>query len=246
MPFVQLSTGKEYPTVMEAVKAFICPGPCEGCPIRALVTGREEPDISPIGPETCFRWAYDHEQIAMEHMGFVKKASPKEDMTLQEVQTLCTVRHAEFKDDACRGCVLNDPVAGDCTLKTYISGIPANWKLYDGLQFKDYDERKRLNGLYDAYGLGCTIRRYGTSNLVIALGEGDTLPLPSVWFAALPDMSFFSLDEAHGNKFHFVSVQYMAVTDPDSAPHYPSFGATIPCGQPSQPMQPGQDGQEGQ
>ena len=237
MIFVDPKTGKEYKNVIDAARATLCPGPCIDCPLRDMSSRGESYQVN---AEKCALWAYDHPVAFAERMGLAIKDSLREDMTLGEVKELCIKRHGEFHSEACVACVMYNPEIGDCALGTRHMA-PMDWELYTGLQFSDYTERKRLNGLYEVYSTKVTIRRYSRSDLVLILPDGKAYPLPPEWLDKLPAGAEFSLDEARKNKWMFVGLCYF--TQPNKAPErQPSFGPTN--GQPCQPCQIQQDEQE--
>lgn len=208
MKWLNPKTNKTYGTVLEALVDFMCPGPCIECPINKPQQGTIPPGpFITVQGQPCIKYVKDNPTQAAKLMGLTQVETLAEDMTLAEVQQMCSVRASEFGPDMCVGCVLygerkesyREPqLPNGCKLMGW--GVsPNNWQLETFITF-DYRERVQLRGLYDAFGEAAIIERTASGALMLCAPDGK-VELPRTWWSALPNDTTFTMAEAQKNDF---------------------------------------------
>jgi len=208
MKWLNPKTNKTYGSVLEALVDYMCPGPCIDCPINKPQQGTIPSDpILMVHGQPCIKYVRDNPLQAAELMGLIQVETLASDMTLAEVQQMCSIRASEFGSDMCVGCVLygerkesyREPqLTNGCKLMN--RGVsPNNWQLETFITF-DPAEQVQLRGLRDAFGEAAIIER--TVNGALMLCAPDVkVELPRQWWSALPNDTAFTMTEAQKNKF---------------------------------------------
>lgn len=203
MKWLNPKTNKTYGSVLEALVDYMCPGPCIDCQLNLPTRSGE----MTRGPHPCLRYTKDNPVDVAKSMGLVQVETLASDMTLAEVQQMCSMRASEFGPDMCVGCVLygerkeayREPqLPNGCKLMG--RGVsPNNWQLETFITF-DPAEQTQLRGLRDAFGDGAIIERTTSGALMLCAPEGK-VELPRTWWSALPNDTAFTMVEAQKNNF---------------------------------------------